>query len=86
MTSESQVQAGSCPGQDRTRTDLAARIEARIEVRMPNRISGLHVTWAGEPLILQGRARTYHVKQLAQEAALDLIGVEIPLHNQIEVG
>ena len=33
-----------------------------------------------------GRSRTYHAKQIAQEAALDLAGEHPALANQIVVG
>lgn len=86
MANGSPGQAGPLSDPDWTRADLTAQIEARIEFRLPNRISNLHVTNSGELIVLRGRARSYHDKQLAQEAALDHIGGTLRLSNQIEVG
>jgi len=65
--------------------DLAERIEGHIERRACGRIRDLHVVCSGETIILQGRARTYHAKQLAQEAVFDLTGGRPVLANQIVV-
>jgi hypothetical protein len=48
------------------------------------RILGLRVVFRPEGLILQGRTDTYHVKQLAQHAAMTTIDIPI-LANEIEV-
>ena len=55
---------------------LAERIVDQIAARANGRTHGLQVVRSGAAIILQGRSRTYHAKQLAQEAALDLIDVE----------
>lgn len=65
--------------------DLAQRIEGYIERRACGQIRDLHVVCSDELIILQGRSRTYHAKQLAQEAALDLTGGHPTLANQIVV-
>src|SRR5262249_60528063 len=52
--------------------DLAERLEGHITRRACGRISDLHVVCSDGWIIVQGRARTYHAKQLAQEAVLDL--------------
>jgi hypothetical protein len=65
--------------------DLAERIEGYIERRACGRIRDLHVVCSGDMIILQGRSRTYHAKQLAQEAALDLTEGSPVLANQIVV-
>lgn len=64
---------------------LAERIEGSIERRTCGRVRDLRVVCTENLLILRGRARTYHAKQLAQEAALDLTGEHINLSNQILV-
>jgi len=64
---------------------LADRIESHIESRLCGRILHLHVVCTGEQVVLQGRSRTYHAKQLAQEAALDLADGPPRLDNQIVV-
>jgi hypothetical protein len=65
--------------------DLAERIEGYIERKACGRIRDLHVVYADNVIILQGRSRTYHAKQLAQEAAMDLTDGHPVLANQIVV-
>ncbi len=72
-------------GRRETRDDLAEQIEGHIERKASGRIRDLHVVCSGESIILQGRSRTYHAKQLAQQAALDLTDGSPLLTNQIVV-
>jgi len=65
--------------------DRAGELERYIERRAGGRIYDLRVDCSGERVILYGRCRTYHAKQLAQEAALDLIGEPGRVVNQIVV-
>lgn len=65
--------------------DLAERIEGYIERKACGQIRDLHVVCSDDMIILQGRSRTYHAKQLAQEAALDLTEGRPTLANQIVV-
>lgn len=65
--------------------NLAERLEGYIERRASGRIRDLHVVCSDNLIILQGRSRTYHAKQLAQEAVLDLMGGHPILTNQIVV-
>ncbi|WP_435016655.1 hypothetical protein TA3x_004228 [Tundrisphaera sp. TA3] len=68
--------AGSEPlriGPTQGDSPLATRIEDRITARANGRIRDLHVVCSGDVIILHGWSRTYHAKQLAQEAALDLL-------------
>jgi len=64
---------------------LAERIEGEIILRACGRIRDLHVVCSDDRIILMGRSRTYHAKQLAQEAALDLTEGHPALANQIVV-
>ena len=73
------------PGRATVVDDLAERIEGYIERKACGRIRDLHVVCSGDLIILQGRSRTYHAKQLAQEAALDLTDGRPLLANQIVV-
>lgn len=73
------------PAPERLADDLAERIQGYIERRACGRIRDLHVECAGDTIILRGRSRTYHAKQLAQEAALDLTEGGPTLTNQIVV-
>jgi hypothetical protein len=65
--------------------DLAERLEGYIEQRASGRIRDLHVVCSDDGIILQGRSRTYHAKQLAQQAVLDLTDGQTLLTNQIVV-
>lgn len=65
--------------------DLAERIHQSIERKACGRIRDLHVICAPDQIILQGRSQTYHAKQLALEAALDMAGGCPVLAHQIVV-
>ena len=65
--------------------ELAERIEGHIERRASGRIRDLHVVCADGLIILMGRSRTYHAKQLAQEAVFDLTQGYSTLANEIVV-
>jgi hypothetical protein len=69
----------------RSKEELAERIEGHIERRASGRIRDLHVVYSEDAIILQGRSRTYHDKQLAQQAVLDLTDGYPLLTNQIVV-
>ncbi len=64
---------------------LAERLEGQIEQRACGRIRDLHVLCLNDLIILQGRSRTYHAKQIAQEAVLALMSPHFVLANQIVV-
>jgi len=66
-------------------TDLAERLEGYIEQMSSGRIRDLHVVCSDDTIILQGRSRTYHAQQLAQQAVLDLTDGHALLTNQIVV-
>jgi len=72
-------------GRRESRDNLAEQIEGHIERKACGRIRDLHVVCSGESIILQGRSRTYHAKQLAQQAVLDLTDSGRLLTNQIVV-
>jgi hypothetical protein len=65
--------------------ELAERLEGYIEQKASGRIRDLHVVCSDDMIILQGRSRTYHAKQLAQQAVLDLTDGHTLLTNQIVV-
>jgi hypothetical protein len=59
-------------------------LESLMQRRLGNRVRDLRVLILPNGLILQGRTSTYHAKQLAQHAVMDL--TELPLvSNEIEV-
>jgi len=65
--------------------ELAERLEGYIERRASGRIRDLHVVCCDDTIILQGRSRTYHAKQLAQQAVLDITDGHQVLTNEIVV-
>lgn len=69
---------------DETVLNVEERLEALLHRRLGNRIRGLHIQVLPQGIILQGRAPTYHAKQLAQHAAMELANLPV-LANDIEV-
>jgi hypothetical protein len=72
-------------GFGRNHQELAQFIEGHINRVANGRIRDLHVVCSDDVIILQGRSRTYHAKQLAQQAVLDLTDGHPLLTNQIVV-
>jgi hypothetical protein len=68
----------------RISTEEVERVEAAILGRVGSRVSEVRVTVRGEGLVLQGRSRTHHAKQLAQQAAVEFADWPI-LANEIQV-
>ena len=62
-------------------TEDVERVEAAIRDRVGSRASEVRVTVRGGGLVLQGRSRTHHARQLAQQA-----GVSNPYLSQVERG
>jgi len=60
------------------------RLESLMQRRLGNRIRGLRVYLQPRGVILLGRTATYHAKQLAQHAAMEVANMPI-LSNDIEV-
>jgi hypothetical protein len=60
------------------------RLESMLQRRLGNRIRNLRVRVLPTGIVLAGWAPTYHAKQLAQHAAMELAGVPI-VANDIEV-
>lgn len=73
------------PAQSATQEEMADCLEGYIERRASGRIRDLHVVCSDNSIILQGRSRTYHAKQLAQQAVLDLTDGHLLLTNEIVV-
>jgi hypothetical protein len=59
-------------------------LENLMQRRLGNRIRNLEVRISDGGVLLRGRAATYHAKQLAQHAIMDLCELPI-LSNDIEV-
>jgi hypothetical protein len=62
----------------------ADNLESLMQRRLGNRVRDLRVLIRPAGVILQGRTATYHAKQLAQHAAMELSSLPI-LANEIEV-
>lgn len=59
-------------------------LELQVQRRLGSRVRDLRVLIRPNGIILQGRSSTYHAKQLAQHAAMEIIRRPI-LANDIEV-
>ena len=60
------------------------RLEGHVHRRLRGRVRGFRIQVQGNGLILQGRAATFYVKQLAQHAIMQASELPI-LANEIEV-
>jgi len=83
MATLTQRDALSAPTLDTN--EMADRVMAAIIRRTCGQVRELHVEANDDQVVLTGRSRTYHVKQLAQEAVLNEIGVWPRLVNEIMV-
>ncbi len=60
------------------------RLQALVQQRLGTRVRDLRIVVGRQGVILEGRAPSYHAKQLAQHAAMEL--GELPvLANNIQV-
>jgi hypothetical protein len=59
-------------------------LESQVQRRLGSRVRDLRVIVQHNGVVLQGRAATYHAKQLAQHAAMELVDLPI-VANDIEV-
>ena len=64
---------------------LAEAIVRRIVNATSGRVNGLFVGRLGESIVLHGYCRTYHVRELAHQAALDLAEGAVPLIDLLTV-
>jgi hypothetical protein len=64
--------------------ETVEELQADLQRRLSRRVVGLRVLLREDCVVLQGRAFTYHAKQLAQHAALQRIR-PLGLVNEIEV-
>ena len=69
---------------DRTGASAIEQLEAHLQRRLNGRVRDLRLVVCGQGLILQGRASTYYVKQLAQHAVMNATALPI-VTNEIEV-
>ena len=59
-------------------------LEAQLRRRLGSRVRDLRVVIGGEGVVLEGSAVTFHAKQLAQHAAMQLADLPV-LANNIQV-
>lgn len=63
---------------------LLEQIAHRVHHRTNRRVIQLNVAYVEQRIVLEGIARSYHVKQLAQEGVLEAFPDEV-LENKIRV-
>jgi hypothetical protein len=63
---------------------LVEQLEVLLQRRLGNRIRNLSVLVLPQGIILRGRTNTYHAKQVAQHAVMELSSLPL-LANDIEV-
>jgi hypothetical protein len=64
--------------------EFAESLESQIQRRLAGRVRDLRVVLREDGVVLKGRSATYHAKQLAQHAAMELAAVPV-VANDIEV-
>ena len=64
--------------------DLLKQLESQVQHQLGNRLFEFRLSWNEDGLILEGQTRSYHVKQLAQEALREATTLPISL-NDIQV-
>ena len=65
--------------------DLCTEVEQQIQERTHRRVGDLHVETRDGRVVVRGQTRTYYLKQLAQVAALEVLGAGRTLVNDIQV-
>lgn len=66
-------------------TTLQEELANRVIRQTGRRVQDLRIEIASEEVVLYGRTGTYHVKQLAQMSALELVPADLRLRNAIVV-
>jgi len=64
---------------------LADAMVRRIENATCGRVSGQYVARLGESIVLHGYCRTYHARELAHQAALDIADGNVTLIDLLTV-
>jgi hypothetical protein len=59
-------------------------LEARVRWEVGSRVQELQLTVEGNRLVLRGRTHSYYIKQLAQQAILQMTPLQL-IRNEIEV-
>jgi hypothetical protein len=69
----------------RTNAEVERAIERRIHERTWGRVRNLQVELRDEQVVVHGSTPTYYLKQLALEAAREVLGANRPLFIDIHV-
>lgn len=69
---------------ERTKIPEHTTIESRVLAKLGSRLREFFLDEVGDQLVLRGKARSYHVKQLAQHEVMAMTNRPI-LANTIEV-
>jgi hypothetical protein len=85
MMTDPKVMDARQPLHELAEAGLAERIEGQIVRRACGRIRDLRVVCEAGHITIKGRSRTYHARQLALQAAIDLAGGGAVLADQIVV-
>jgi osmotically-inducible protein OsmY len=64
--------------------ELAGQVKEALRQTGYAALRAVRVFTDGQVLVLQGRVPSYHLKQVAQTAAMDVAGVR-EMHNELEV-
>ncbi len=64
--------------------DFAERVASRVQHLMAGRVRDFRVQLHERGLVLRGRTRTYHAKQLVRQMAMEAAGMLI-LADEVEV-
>jgi hypothetical protein len=73
-----------CPSDHSVAPEVLEQLEGLVLGRLRGRIRDFHLLSSDDGLVLQGRARTYYVKQLVQSELMALCDYPIAA-NEIEV-
>jgi hypothetical protein len=74
---------GMTKSSDRTLVEVT-ELEAHVQSRLCGQVRDLRLSLQDHGVVLQGRARTYYAKQLAQHAVMEATKLPV-LANNIEV-
>jgi hypothetical protein len=65
-------------------SDVVAHLEKRVQLRLGGQVLDFQLSIREMGLVLKGRTRSYHAKQLAQQALMEMTEAQIRA-NEIEV-
>jgi hypothetical protein len=75
---------GTLEHEDYRSSEMETRLETHLQARLGSRVCHLRVICRKDGVIVQGRAPTYYVKQLAQNSIMEITDLPI-LANEIDV-